>query len=81
MIEGLRQLNETYFKYHSGSVEMNERLTFLTIQRIVPRSIQTSNNPVRQIEQKLSTNRILNSPICMTNEITQLFNLRKLNKN
>ena len=81
MVEGLRQLNETYFKYHSGLVEMNERLTFLTIQKIVPRSIPTSNNPVKQIEQKLSTNRILNSPISMTNEITQLFNLRKLNKN
>ena len=31
MIDGLRRLNETYFKYQSGWIEMNDRLTFLTI--------------------------------------------------
>ncbi|CAF3663704.1 unnamed protein product [Rotaria socialis] len=54
--DGLRQLNETYFKYHQGFLEMYDRLLFLTVQNqtepspttkiVLPKLIQSSTNQI-----------------------------------
>ncbi|CAF3930182.1 unnamed protein product, partial [Adineta steineri] len=52
--DGLRLLNETYFKYHQGLIEMFDRLLFITIQNKfepllstnrLTKFIQSSKNP------------------------------------
>jgi hypothetical protein len=62
-------MNETYFKYHQGLVEMYDNLLFLTIQNktdlLLPRPT------TRQI------NAILSKKISLANEITELLNLRE----
>ncbi len=60
-------MNETYFKYHQGSVEIYDRLLFLTVQKktelYIPGSIR-------------SWNLILTNKTSVTNEINELLSLR-----
>ncbi|UJR25940.1 hypothetical protein I4U23_007288 [Adineta vaga] len=43
--DGLRLLNETYFKYHQGLIEMYDRLLFLTVQTKFEPVISTARLP------------------------------------
>jgi hypothetical protein len=75
----MRQLNETYFKYHQDLVEIHERLTFLIVQKTVVDSSQSSNNFITRLEGKIFANQIRHSQISITEEITELLNLKKNN--
>jgi hypothetical protein len=69
MIDELRQISETYFKYHHGLVQIQERLSFLTVQKTV--------HPLAYLS---SAKRTWYSPISITDEINQLFYLKKQNQ-
>ncbi len=76
MIDEMRQLNETFFKYHQGLVEIHERLTFLIVQKM-GEAIQSSNNLIIRFEGRRFSNQIRHSQISITDEITELLNLKK----
>lgn len=67
----MRQLNETYFKYHQDSVQIHERLIFLIIQDTCFH-IHKSNNLIPRLE-----NQIRHSQISITDEVNELLNLKK----
>ncbi|CAF1564801.1 unnamed protein product [Adineta ricciae] len=87
--DGLRLLNETYFKYHQGLLEMYDRLLFLTVQ--------TKFEPVKssvslpKASQSLLTSRFRRKPgplptgshekwdykMLVTDEVTQLLNINE----
>lgn len=78
MIDGLRRLNETYFKYVQDVVELHERLTYLTVQKnanTFPRVSET-NHLSRPFEQ----HRMWHSQLSITEEMNELLKLKKANQ-
>ncbi|CAF3334600.1 unnamed protein product [Rotaria sp. Silwood1] len=73
--DGLRQLNETYFKYHQGLLEMYDRLLFLTVQNTIeplpttmhlPKLIQSPTNEMNSTSSfnaNQTTERLRRKPI------------------
>lgn len=62
----IRRLHETYFKYPNGLIELHDRLTFLAAQKSEDLSICLQSSKI-----------LYRSPVSITDEITELLNLRK----
>jgi len=70
--DGLRQLNETYFKYHQGTLEMYDRLLFLVVQNKseplpsvvhLPKIVQTSKTSFNSLSSNSLSGRLKRAPI------------------
>lgn len=80
MIDGLRRLNETYFKYIQDVVELHERLTYFTVQKNANTFPSVSNHLSRRFEQNPMSHRMWHSQLSITEEMNELLNLKKQNK-
>ncbi|CAF1059732.1 unnamed protein product [Rotaria sordida] len=88
--DGLRQLNETYFKYHQGLLEMNDRLLFLTVQNAteplpsrihLPKLIQSSTNEMNSMNSfnaNQTIERLRRKPIPLQTGSHEIWNYKML---
>ena len=82
MIDGLRRLNETYFKYIQDVVELHERLTYLTVQKNANTfpSVSGTSQPSNHLSRRFEQNRMWHSQLSITEEMNELLNLKKQNQ-